>query len=160
MNKTWFTSDGRLRSCHPSATLISSPYMKVSERNSPLQLLSYVLPDLMFIFLEIMHQTLTPSVTYLLPKGPCEYCLPSEPSVFDRCITLCLEQLLRVWLKRSVAGGNHCMCDLTSLLPLKVQFNSTLAHISPTSVYVPSPSASPRRLFFIGLHKTSLVCFT
>lgn len=70
--------------------------MKVSERNTPLQLLGYVLPDLMFMFLEIMHRTLTPSVTYLLPKGLFKYCLSSEPSVFHRCITLCLEQLLHV----------------------------------------------------------------
>lgn len=31
MNRTWFTSDGRLRLCHPSTILISSVFMKVSD---------------------------------------------------------------------------------------------------------------------------------
>lgn len=104
MNKIWFTSDGRLRSCHPSATLISSPYMKVSERDSPLQPLSYFLADLIFMFLEIVPQTLTHGIIQRDQRDCSECCLPSEPSVFHRLVTLCPEEL-RVLLECYVYGG-------------------------------------------------------
>lgn len=44
MNKTWFTSDERLRSCHPSTILISSVFMKVSDFFSPLYQLPFLIP--------------------------------------------------------------------------------------------------------------------
>ena len=81
--------------------------------------------------------------------------------MFHRCITLCLEDLLRVWLERSACGRWEITVPVASspYLCWTVQFNFTLTH-TPAQCPLTSPASKPVLVYFIfpGLHETSLVC--
>lgn len=82
--------------------------------------------------------------------------------MFHGCVTLCLEELLHVWVTCSVHGRWEIIACITSSPCSRwtVQFNFALTH-APAWCLFTSPASKPVLLCFIfpGLYKTSLVCF-